>query len=382
MKFARAILLAAALTAVSGAAAAQNITIRTGATKLLYDQRYYPAIYGEGVAPVIPTAGLKIGWRDFGDSPFATACKHPELGIAFQLDGLATAKAIDGPGLGNIYSVYGFFDRPFIQTDRFRLGYSAGFGLAFCFSKLYDPVTNPKNLLFSIPVNSRARLGLEAQYRISKRYFTGLGFYFNHSSNGDVNYPNRGYNGYELSLLFGMRNQDSGRNTPDRTYERFRKRFQFDVQVSCGVVSNEDYFYYCEETLGGGDNMHFPKYSLQADCLYKYCLTHASGVGLDLFMTPFCDEIEKYDGRDDTYEPFSAGISLLHEMCYRDLTLTVGIGRYLYHNDGIARNRKLYQMVHLKYHFPGFADTYVGLALKAHKFMKAESVQLCVGKRF
>ena len=382
MKIARAILLFTVLIVSSGICAAQNIAVKAGTTKLLYDQRYYPAIYGEGVAPIIPTVGLKIGWRDFSDSPYAFICNHPEWGIAFQMDGLGDAEAIDGPGLGNIYCLYGYFDRLLLQTSRFSLGYSAGFGLGCCFSKLYDPASNPKNLLLSVPVNSRIRFGLEAQYRFSKRGFTGLGFYFNHSSNGDVNYPNRGYNGYELSLLLGLKEPESERLLPERRDDCFKRHFQFDIQASAGVVSNEDYFYYCEETLGGGDNMHYPKFAFRADCLYKYCLTHATGLGFDLSVTPFCEQIEEYDGRDDIYDPVSVGLSIIHELCYRDLTLTVGVGRYLHHNDGIARWQKVYQIVHFRYHFPDLADTFVGLTLKAHKFMNAESVQLCIGKRF
>ena len=69
-------------------------------------------------------------------------------------------------------------------------------------------------------------------------------------------------------------------------------------------------------------------------------------------------------------------------MCYRNLTVTAGVGRYLYDNDGLGRKKILYQMVNIKYHFPELADTYAGIVLKAHKFMAAESIQLCIGKRF
>ncbi|NLZ20010.1 MAG: acyloxyacyl hydrolase [Bacteroidales bacterium] len=375
-------LIFAALLFLPATAFAQNITVKAGATKLLYDQRYYPAIFGEGVAPTIPTVGLNIGWRDYSDSPFASICKHPEIGVAFQVDGLADAMAVDGPGLGNIYSVYGFFDRSFIETEHFSLGYFAGYGISCSFSKLYDPVTNPKNLVFSVPFNSRIKFGVQTKFRFAERYYTGLGFYFNHSSNGAIHFPNRGYNGFELSLLVGMDEKGNDRPVTERREDGFKRGFQFDVQASFGIMANEAYYYYCEENLGGGDNTHHPKYSFNADCLYKYCRTHASGIGFDLFVTPFCDQIAEYDGRGEKYDQLSVGISALHEMCYRDLTLTVGLGRYLHHNDGISRNKKLYQMVHIKYHFPSLADTYIGIALKAHKFMAAESIQLCLGKRF
>ncbi|MBP5504532.1 MAG: acyloxyacyl hydrolase [Bacteroidales bacterium] len=379
--------------ALSAPAVAQNITFKAGASKLLYDKRYYHAIFGEGVAPVIPSVGVNLGWRDYSDSPYAFICNHPEYGIALQFDGLADAVSVDGPGLGNVYCLYGYFDRAFVQTKRVRMGYYGGFGFANCFSKLYDPVTNPKNLIFSTMLNSRIKFGLQAQYQFSNRYFAGIGFYFNHSSNGAVNFPNRGYNAYELTLSLGMRDKEElAKPLPERRDDGFRRKFQFDVQVSAGVMSNEEYFDYREKSGLGGDNMYFPKYSFDADVLYKYCRTHATGIGFDLFVTPFCSEIAKYlymyrrldnpEATEEHFEPVSFGISIVHEMCYRNLTVTAGVGRYLYDNDGLARNKILYQLVNIKYHFPDFADTYAGIVLKAHKFMAAESIQLCIGKRF
>ena len=60
----------------------------------------------------------------------------------------------------------------------------------------------------------------------------------------------------------------------------------------------------------------------------------------------------------------------------------IGLGRYLRHNDGLARNKNLYQFVMVKYYFPKAGDIYTGIVLKAHKFKAAESIQLCLGKRF
>ncbi|MBO4557025.1 MAG: acyloxyacyl hydrolase [Bacteroidales bacterium] len=393
MRFKQVLLVFVLMAVATGNSAAQNISFKAGAAKLLYDQRYYHAIFGEGVAPVIPTFGVNVGWRDYSDSPYAVICNHPEYGLAFQIDGLADAVAIDGPGLGNLYCLYGYFDRAFVQTDRFRLGYFAGFGLANCFSKRYDPVTNPKNLLISTMINSRIKFGIQTQYQFTKRYYAGIGFYFNHTSNGAVNFPNRGYNAYELTLSLGMRDKaEIAKPVPAVKDDGFKPKFQFDVQASAGVMSNEDYFDYREKSGLGGDNMYFPKYSFDADVLYKYCRTHATGIGLDLFVTPFCDEISKYlymyrlidnpEATKEEFEPVAVGISIVHEMCYRNLSVTAGLGRYLYDNDGLGRKKKLYQMVNIKYHFPELGDTYAGIVLKAHKFMAAESIQLCIGKRF
>ena len=118
------------------------------------------------------------------------------------------------------------------------------------------------------------------------------------------------------------------------------------------------------------------------NALYQYCRTQSSGLGFDLFVTPFCDEIAANNGRGESYDPISVGISVLHEFSYRNFATMVGVGRYLYHNDGIARGKILYQLVSMKYTFPELANMYAGIVLKAHKFMAAESIQFCIGKRF
>ena len=388
----RFFLLIVAVLVFSGPLMAQSVTVKAGATKLLYDSRHFPVLYGES-APTIPSVGVKFGWKDYSDSPYALICNHPEYGIAFQVDGLADAPAVNGPGLGNVYSVFGFFDRDIIQAGRFSFGYTGGFGLGICPNKLYNPETNPWNLIFSTPVNSHITFGFQARYLLTPRYFTGVGFNFNHYSNGATNFPNRGFNGFELSLLFGMNASDAVMPVPKEPVDDgFKRHFQFDVQFSGGVMGNEAYYDYYVGLNGGGKNMHYPKFAFQADCLYKYCRTHATGIGFDMFVTPFCDEITKYlylyrqldnpDATEEHFEPVSFGISIVHEMCYRNLSLTAGVGRYLYDNDGLARNKILYQLVNIKYHFPDFADTYAGIVLKAHKFMAAESIQLCIGKRF
>ena len=52
-------------------AVAQNVSIYAGESKTLYDSRYYPALFGEGVAPTFPTFDVKLGWTDYGSSPYA-----------------------------------------------------------------------------------------------------------------------------------------------------------------------------------------------------------------------------------------------------------------------------------------------------------------------
>lgn len=362
---------------------AQNISFQAGRSKTLYDSRYYPALFGENVAPAFPTFEVRLGWADYSSSPYASICKHPEMGIGFQLDGLSTVKAANGPGMGNIYSLFGYFDRPLLVLGGFRFGYSGEFGLGFMFKNRYDPVDNPWDVVISMPVNSHIALGLQAQYALSPRYDAGIGFFFNHHSNGAVSFPNYGLNAFELALRLGLkapRSEAELHREPED--DGFKRGFQFGVQVSGGIMSNEANYWRSIEEEGVWVNDRYLKYAFEVNALYKYCRTHATGLGLDLFVTPFCDKIAEHDGRGETYEPVSYGISILHELSYHNFSTMVGLGRYLHHNDGLARNKILYQLVTVKYYFPQMGDMYAGIVLKAHKFKAAESIQLCVGKRF
>lgn len=371
------------LAGFAGNAAAQNVSFYAGRSKTLYDSRYYPALFGENVAPAFPTFDVKLGWTDHSLSPYASVCRHPEIGVGFQVDALASVKAANGPGMGNIYSLYGYFDRPLLVFRGFSLGYSGEFGAGFMFSNRYDPVTNPWNVVISSPVNAHISLGVQALFAVTPKYDAGIGFFFNHHSNGAVTFPNYGLNAFELALRVGMKDPRSGEalhREPEN--DGFKPGFQFAVQMSGGIMSNEANYWRSIEKDGSWVNDRYPKYAFEVNALYRYSRLHATGLGFDFFVTPFCDRIAESDGRGEKFDPVSYGFSILHELSYYNFSTMLGIGRYLHHNDGLARNKILYQMVTVKYYFPHFADIYTGIILKAHKFKAAESIQICIGKQF
>lgn len=377
------ICLSLLLAGTAGEAVAQNFSAYAGASKALYDGRFFPDLFGDKVAPVFSTFDVRVGWTDNSSSPFASICKHPEVGFGFQFDGLAAVKPANGPGMGSIYSLYAYLDRPFLTLRRFSLGYSGEFGLGFMFNKRYDPDTNPWNVLISSPVNVHVSLGLQAQYALSSRFDLGIGFFFNHHSNGAVTFPNYGLNAFELAMRVGMKSPRSAEEKPrEPEDDGFKRSFQFAVQISGGVMGNDASYKKHIAEDGTWVRDRYFKYSFEVNAFYRYCRTHATGLGFDLFVTPFCDKIAENDGQGKKYEPVSCGIALLHEFSYRDFSMMVGLGRYLHHNDGLEQGQVLYQLVTLKYYFPKMADMYLGIVLKAHRFRAAESVQFSLGKRF
>lgn len=371
------------LAGFAGRVDAQNISVYAGRSTALYDSRFYPALFGENVVPAFLTLDARVGWNDYSSSPFASICKHPEVGVGFQFDGLRGVKAVNGPGVGNIYSLYGYIDRPVLKWGGFSLGYSVELGLGFMFNRRYDPVKNPWNVLISAPVNAHISLGVQAQYAFLSRYDVGLGFFFNHHSNGAVTFPNYGINSFELAMRVEMKSprskEDMSREPED---DGFKRGFQFAVQVSGGVMSNEANYMKRQEEDGTWVNDRYSKFSFEVNAVYRYLRTQASGLGFDVFVTPFYEKIAESDGQGLKYDPVSCGISILHEVSYRDFSVMVGLGRYLHHNDGLEQMQVLYQLVTIKYYFPKVADMYLGVVLKAHRFRAAESIQLCLGKRF
>jgi len=371
------------LAGFAGRVDAQDISLYAGRSTSLYDSRFYPALFGENVVPSFLTLDARVGWADYSSSPFASICKHPEVGVGFQFDGLRGVKALNGPGMGNIYSLYGYIDRPVLKLGGFSLGYSVELGLGFMFNRCYDPVKNPWNVLISAPVNAHISLGAQAQYTFLSRYDVGLGLFFNHHSNGAVTFPNYGINSFELAMSVGMKSprskEDLSREPED---DGFKRRFQFAVQVSGGVMSNEANYIKRLEEDGTWVNDRYSKFSFEVSAFYRYLRTQASGLGFDLFVTPFYEKIAESDGQGLKYDAVSCGISILHEMSYRDFSVMVGLGRYLHHNDGLEQIQVLYQLVTVKYYFPKVADMYLGIVLKAHRFRAAESIQFCLGKRF
>lgn len=356
---------------------AQNVTLYAGANKTLYDSRYYPALFGEGVAPLCPTFAVRLGWQDLSPTKLASITKNPEFGVGFQFDGFGDIVPANGPGVGNIYSLYAFIDRTFLSLGGFSLAYTGEFGMGIMPNKRFHPKDNPYNVMISHVMNAHISLGVQARYQITPTYNAGLAFVFNHYSNGAVTLPNFGLNKFELKLLVGVKTAPA-KEQVDKEIEDdgFKRRFQFEVQIAGGAKSNA-YFY--EQN---GVNKRYPRLSMQANALYRYLRTHATGLGIDIFYTPTYNSVKQADGIGNTDTPIIVGVSLDHEFCYNNLALMLGAGYYVYRPEDYLWSKSMYQLINLKYYLPQLANLYTGITLKAHGFKYADSVQFCLGKKF
>lgn len=88
----------------------------------------------------------------------------------------------------------GLFFEPLIQYSR-RLYYSVRVlaGLTYL-TRVYDPVRNPTNNHFSMPVSALIGTGFTAHYRLTRHWNLTLGALYNHISNAGTRLPNQGMN--------------------------------------------------------------------------------------------------------------------------------------------------------------------------------------------
>ncbi len=139
---------------------------------------------------------LSLYLRTDGRNKWHSAYKYPDLGVTFY-GGTAGNKEV----LGNFFGVNSFLSIPFIAKPKFRFNgkLSAGLGLG---TKQYDPVTNPKNVAMSTPLNAMICLGLDAKYYFKQNWFS-LGIDMTHFSNGAFKVPNLGINLPYMGFAYG-----------------------------------------------------------------------------------------------------------------------------------------------------------------------------------
>jgi hypothetical protein len=93
----------------------------------------------------------------------------------------------------------GLFFEPLIRPEkRLSFGLRAQMGLTYL-NRLYDPVTNPYNDRFSMPISSMIGVSGQSYYRLSDHLTLNVSAHYNHISNAGTRLPNQGVNLPSLS---------------------------------------------------------------------------------------------------------------------------------------------------------------------------------------
>lgn len=180
---------------------------------------------------------LNFGWeQDNNPQEWAYRLKGPRTGFSLSYTNLGNARELGS----------GFTAMPFIEFNAFRKSfYSVQVGMgATYFTKIFDPVTNPRNMGVSTEVLWSFRTFFHYKFLRRDKIDWRLGAGYFHHSNGHTRLPNQGLNSFLLSVSADIKNtKGTPAPTPEHTFNSSRNKF-ITLRASYGInaLSNADPF--------------------------------------------------------------------------------------------------------------------------------------------
>lgn len=298
--------------------------------------------------------------------------------------------------MGCIVALYGSFLRDLYRSPRWRLGYKLGNGLGIA-ARPYRTGGNADNEVIGSRWNIFLNLGWYAKFSVSPHLEAFLGLDYIHFSNSALDRPNKGANnvGLTAGLTYFPMPQQPGQPVR-RSHERYLAR-RFYVEVSAGwagkTLQDEWVRYYWTDQPGDPRyrtshyTIHHAFTALVAP-MVRYSRRYASGLGLDYTYAAYASRLATLDAdRGQTgyaYSRHVLGLTLRHEVFFRQLSLAMGLGVYLHRKMGYTADvdeKPYYETIGLRWNVPRTGGRlFLGYHVKAH-FTKADCLQLYAGWR-
>ncbi len=234
--------------------------------------------------------------------------------------------------LGENYGAYGFIQIPFLGRNRFKLLAKLATGLAYG-TKIYDPLSNPKNIAQSTHINSLICLGFNASYRFEKSLFN-FGFDLTHFSNGSNSIPNRGLNLLFINVGYTHLLNSSSPLSVDSNFN-FQKKNQLQV---FGILSHKQYRLYKEKG--------YPVYALNVN--YQRIKSHLAGFewGIDLSSKQFLRHLPEHATFSQT-DILQVGTYVGYVLSLDHFEFILGLGALL--RDRTQLTGKIYDRLGMRY---------------------------------
>jgi hypothetical protein len=307
-----------------------------------------------------------------GNKFWHSSYRYPKLG------GTLFFGSVGNPDiLGNYGGIYGFMEFPFVAKKFYRFYGKLSSGLGFT-NKVYDPITNPKNVAMSSYVNALVCLGIKNEFRFKTSYIS-LGLDLTHFSNGANKVPNLGINLPYLSLGFGhvLRTKNIGNEqaltASNKKFEIMemspvitpRKKWLYGVT---GIVSMKEIF----PTDG-------PKYGVFAVNFHTRMLSRPKvGVelGLDVIskqaILGYKPEIPK-----SQWDILQMGLYAAYLLPLDQFHFVLGMGAYI--KDKYKPEDPMYHRIGMRYYFQNGINAQI--QLKTH-WARADYVEWGLGYTF
>ncbi len=151
-----------------------------------------------------------------GSKKWHKTYNYPTLGATFFAATVGNKQI-----LGDFYGSYAFIEFPFFKNKRYQFCAKLASGLAYT-SKVYDPISDPKNSVISSHVNALICFGVKNKFSFGKHQLI-LGVDLTHCSNAAYKVPNIGINMPFVSLGYGYRLNEYKVNNSELSTLQYRK---------------------------------------------------------------------------------------------------------------------------------------------------------------
>lgn len=305
--------------------------------------------------------------------------------------------------IGYIWTAYIGFRRDIYRNRHWAFSYSLENGLALS-SRTYEASNNMDNELIGQHISMFFDFGLHAAYRISPTVEIGLGLEYKHVSNGATDRPNKGTNSYGVTMQarcdLNRPEEDKGLTYAQRLQRlhaanvpSFEPYLYLDVNTSVGFrtlyeewILRRNYLPVDDPLYRNGNlRLHTVWYAGIVP-MFHYNRVHASGIGLEYGFCGYTSRsavIEREFGLDETlsYSKHVLTIAAHHEVFYKNLSLAMSVGTYLYRQHGWVQlyyEPAIFETVGIRYYPKFFKPFYIGYNLKAN-LGKAYDMEVKVG---
>lgn len=306
--------------------------------------------------------------------------RHTYQGIGVALFDFGNRKEIGRPLVIYLFQKSGLTR----ISSRFSIDYEWNFGLSTGWV-LYNPRTNPNNIVVGSRVNAYINLAAYTRWQIDQQWSMKAGIDFTHFSNGNTEYPNAGVNlpGIRLGLAYDISKHDTGFSQPNLSRPaKFTRFLSYDMVIFGSWRKKGVKF--LESEVASPDK--YPVVGAYFAPMYNWGYRFRSGLSLDLL----------YDGSANVYtEDYIAGteqqfftprwdrqvgLGLSGRVDYVMPLFTVGlgIGTFVLHKGGDMRGT--YQAFSLKVRTSKNSFAHIGYNIK--NFHEPNYLMLGFGYRF
>lgn len=333
------------------------------------------------------TVGATLGLqtRPEDDDWFARAFNYPSFGLGLDYARMGGLQFKGASRLGDIADLYGWVQFDILRTRHFRFGPGLKLGLAYSGAP-FDAVTNPENKFFGAHVFALMDAGVRAEWLFAPQWSAELSADALHHSNGMTKAPNWGIN--ELAVTLGLRYYMVPTVFPSRSKESssvpdYRKGFNWRVFAAGGVHSCPVEL---DAALAAGQTAGLaparPRFVLGTELAWRYSPVFSTALILDAGYTAnrYRETDLLLEGREDPrgYSPFHAGVGLMQEVWYKQVSIHLALGVYAFKKTGLTEDiGRSFQKLGIRYQFKN--GLFLGLDMRAHMLDRSYALEWAIG---